>query len=98
MILRPFKEMIALSKEKLDEAMAPIRAKQVKSQAELEMAKLEADILTKETRVTELVAQKEINFPKLLDSLDEIALLERRQAQYQDVLAQLFPNAPTVKA
>ena len=36
MQLRPFKELIAMSKEKLDEAMAPIRARQVKSKAEME--------------------------------------------------------------
>lgn len=51
MQLRPFKELISLSKEKLDEAMAPIRARQVKSKAELKMAQLDADILTKETGI-----------------------------------------------
>jgi hypothetical protein len=92
MKLKPFKELIGLSKEKLDEAMAPIRARQVKSQAELELAKLDADILTKETAVQELVTGKTIDFPKLMDKLDEIALLERRKKQYGDVLDQLFPG------
>lgn len=91
MKLRPFKEMIGLSKEKLDEAMAPIRAKQVKSKAELEMAKLEADILTKETKIQEACIDKDINLPKLIDMLDEVALLERRLNQYGKVLKQLFP-------
>lgn len=92
MQLKPFREIIAMSKEKLDEAMAPIRAKQVKSKAELEMAKLEADILTKETAIHELCTQKDLNLPKLIDALDEIALLERRKEQYGDVLQQLFPS------
>lgn len=93
MELKPFKELIALSKEKLDEAMAPIRARQVKSKAELEMSKLEADILTKETTIHELCAGKDIDLPRLLDKLDEIALLERRKEQYTKVVAQLFPVA-----
>lgn len=91
MKLKPFKELIAMSKEKLDEAMAPIRARQVKSQAELEMARLDADLLTHEGQVQEMCTQKEINFPNLLDKLDKIALLERRKKQYSDVLKQLFP-------
>lgn len=92
MKLKPFREMIAMSKEKLDEAMAPIRARQVKAAAEMEMSKLEAEILTKETTVQELCTQKEINFPILLDKLDQIALLERRRDQYTKVLNELFPT------
>lgn len=91
MQLKPFKDLIALSKEKLDEAMAPIRARQVKSNAELEMAKLDADILTKETSIQEMCTQKDINLPRLMDRLDELALLERRKEQYAEVIGQLFP-------
>lgn len=92
MQLRPFKDLIAMSKEKLDEAMAPIRARQVKSKAEMEMAQLDADLLTAETEIQEMCIDKDINFPKLLDKLDKVALLERRKKQYGKVLAQLFPK------
>lgn len=92
MKLKPFKEIIAMSKEKVDEAMAPIRARQVKSKAELEMAQLEADILNYETEVQEMCTKKDINLPKLLDKLDQVALLERRKTKYKEVLAQLFPG------
>jgi hypothetical protein len=92
MKLKPFREIIAMSKEKLDEAMAPIRARQVKSKAEMEMAQLDADILTKETEVQEMCALKDINFKGLLAKLDEIALLERRKKQYGKVLGELFPD------
>lgn len=92
MELRPFKELIAMSKEKLNETMAPVRAKMVKSQANLEMAELEGKILTLETEAQELCIVKSINFPLLFDKLDEIALLGRRQEQYNKVLGQLFPE------
>lgn len=97
MKLRPFKELIGLSKEKLDEAMAPNRARMVQAKAELEKVKLEQDILTKETAVQEMCAQKDLDFPRLMDRLDEIELLERKLSQYSEVLAQLFPPevAPT---
>lgn len=91
MKLKPFAELIAMSKEKLDEAMAPIRARQVKSKAEMEMAGIDADLLTKETEVQEMCCKKDIDFKGLLAKLDEIALLERRKKQYQKVLGELFP-------
>lgn len=92
MKLKPFAELIALSKEKLDEAMAPIRMRQVKSKAELEMSKLDGDLLQAEIRVQEMCAAMDINFPALMDQLDRIGLMERRKKQYTDVLQQLFPG------
>ncbi len=92
MKLKPFKEIIAMSKEKLAESLAPIRARKVKSQAELEMAKLDDELIRLEADIQEQCAKEEINFPALLDKLDKVGLLERRQKQYQKVLAELFPT------
>lgn len=91
MKLKPFAEIIALSKEKLAESLAPIRARKVKSQAELEMAKLDDELIRLEADIQEQCAKEDLNFPALLDKLDKVALLERRKAQYEIVLAQLFP-------
>jgi hypothetical protein len=92
MKLKPFAEVIALSKEKLSEALAPIRARKVRSQAELEMAKLDDELVRLESDVQEMCAKEEINFPNLLDKLDKAALLERRKQQYEKVLSELFPK------
>ncbi len=92
MKLKPFAEIIALSKEKLSEALAPIRARKVRSQAELEMAKLDDELIRLEADILEQCAKEDINFPSLLDKLDKVALLERRKSQYEAVLAQLFPT------
>lgn len=91
MKLKPFKEMIAMSKEKLGEALAPIRARKVKSQAELEMAKLDDELVRLESEIQEDCAKEDIDFPALLDKLDKVALLERRKKQYGKVLTELFP-------
>jgi len=91
MKLKPFKEIIAMSKEKLAESLAPIRARKVRSQAELEMAKLDDELIRLEADIQEQCAKEEINFPALLDKLDKVGLLERRQKQYQKVLSELFP-------
>jgi len=91
MKLKPFAELISMSKEKLAEALAPVRARKVRSQAELEMAKLDDELIRLEAEVQEQCSKEDLNFPTLLDKLDKVALLERRKAQYADVLSQLFP-------
>lgn len=95
--IKPFKELIAMSKEKLNEAMAPLRARAVKSQADLEMTKLESEIIALQSKIQEQCVEKDICFPRLFDRLDEIALLERRLAQYTEVLGQLFPEESAAK-
>jgi hypothetical protein len=92
MKLKPFKEIIGMSKEKLAESLAPIRARKVKSQAELEMAKLDDELIRLEAEIQEQCAKEEINFPSLLDKLDKVSLLERRKKQYEKVLSELFPS------
>lgn len=92
MKLKPFAEVIALSKEKLAEALAPMRARKVRSQAELEMAKIDEELIRLEADVQEDCAKDSINFPALLDKLDKVALLERRKTQYTKVLSELFPE------
>lgn len=97
MKLKPFAEIIAMSKEKLAESLAPVRARKVRSQAELEMAKLDDEIIRLEADIQEHCAKETIDFPGLMDKLDKVALLERRKTQYDAVLGQLFP-AKTKKA
>ena len=84
--------MIKLTKEGIDKALAPIRCRQVKSQADLEMAKIDEKIITLEAKVQEMCVEKTIDFDSLLRKLDEIAILERRQKQYLKVLSELFPE------
>lgn len=90
--LKPFKEILALSKEKLDEALAPIRARQVKAKADSLVANYEEDLITIEKNITEQCASKEVDFEKLADLLDKYALKERRKTQFQNIYKQLFPE------
>ena len=92
MKLKPFKELIGLSKEKLNEALAPIRARKVKTQAEMKKSEIDEKIVVLESEVQEMCSQQEINFDSLFDYLDKIALLERRKKQYDKILSELFPE------
>lgn len=93
MKLKPYAEIIALSPEKLDEALAANRAESVQANAQVEKVKLKAQIINKKNEVQDLCSRKEgINFSNLCDQLDTLALLEHRQKQYDEVLGQLFPT------
>jgi len=92
MKLKPFRELIALSKEKLDEAMAPVRAHKVRSVAQLDLAKIDESIVVLESEVQEMCIQKDIDFSSVIKKLDEVALLERKKKQYNKILSELFPE------
>lgn len=92
MKLRPFKELLALSKEKIDEALAPVRAKQVKAKADVLVANYEEELITIERQIQEMCTNKEVDFEKLADLLDKAALKERRKNQFQEIYSQLFPS------
>lgn len=92
MKLKPFKEIIAMSKEKLNEALAPIRARKVKTQAEMKKSEIDEKIVVLESEVQEMCSVQEINFDNLFEKLDKIALLERRKKQYDKILGELFPD------
>lgn len=96
--IKPFRELIAMSKEKLDEAMAPLRARAVRAKADIEMSKIEGKLIELERDVQEMCIKKEVDFECLFDALDEAALLERRLEQYKQLLAQLFPELVQEKA
>lgn len=92
MELRPFKEVIACSKEKITAIMAAPRARRLRLQAEAEMTDLDIEIITLEGKIEE-DSYKNFSFKALLKQLDDLALLERRKKQYTKMLKQLFPES-----
>lgn len=90
--LKPFKELIALSKEKIDEALAPLRASTAKAKATLKMAEIDEKIAVLGQKIQELATSKEIDFDAIADKVDEIALLELRKERFAEITRQLFPT------
>lgn len=90
MQLQKYKDIIALAKEKITEAMAPLRAHEMKKKAELEMAKLESQIAEKEQSIQEAASQYPIEFYKVLDAIDEMELTKRKKAQFEKLIKEMF--------
>lgn len=90
--IKSFKELVSLTKEKLDEALVPLRVRAAKAKAEGELVKLEEKLVSLETKINEACAQKELDFNKITDMIDEYDLAERRKNQVETLVSQLFPE------
>jgi hypothetical protein len=91
--IKPFKELVALTKEKLDEALVPLRVRAAKAKAEGEVIKLEEKLISLETKINEACAKKELDFNAIGDMMDEYDLTERRLKQINELVKNLFPEA-----
>ena len=97
MNLKPYKEILKMAKEKIDETLAPVRANRAKKQAELEICKMEESMAAQEAKIFELCAEREIDFNAIIKAQDEYALMERRKKQFEKIIAEMFPTEEVSK-
>ena len=90
MKLPTYAEILKGGKTLVDATLIPIRAAQAKKIGELEVMKLEEQILTLEGKITELAIDKDINYKAIADKIDELDLLKRRQGQFNQIIEDLF--------
>jgi len=90
--VKPFVEVLAMTKEKLDAALAPIRARSAKAKADMASAKLEEQMVNLEREIHEGCAAKELDFDKIVDKIDKYELAERKLKQINGLIAELFPE------
>lgn len=92
MKLKPFAEILVMTKQAIDEALAPVRARHVKAKATVEVSKLEERQIKLEREINELCTQPDISFDRVLDKIDEYELTERRIKQFNQLVSDLFPT------
>lgn len=90
MKLTSYKKVLRYGKEKIQEALAPVREIEMKRKAEMEMAKLESDIIQIEAQVNEACCGYPIDFSRLICLMDKRDLLERRKKQFSKIIAEMF--------
>lgn len=90
--VKPFAEVVGLSKEQLDVELAPIRARSAKAKAELAQAKLEEQMVTLERQIHEGCVDKDINFDSIISRIDQYELAERKKKQIDGLIHSLFPD------
>ena len=85
-----YSEMLKLGKEKLNEMIAPLRANEMKKQAELEICKLESQVAEYEQKVHESLSEYPINFKNIMSALDQVDLTKRRLDQFTKIHREMF--------
>lgn len=90
MALPKYNDVIKMAKDALKEMMAPLRAREMKKKAELEMAKLEGRIAEQNQMIQELCSAYPIDFDRLIDAQDELGLSQRRLEQFRTIVNELF--------
>lgn len=91
MKLKPYEQIIKMAKEAVDTMKAPIRALQMRKKAEGEQLDIEQKIMDLDVKIGDIAAEYPVNFTKLIDALDEKALLERRKEQFGKIIKEMFP-------
>lgn len=87
-----YNEVLKLAKDKINEVMAPLRAKEMKKKAELKIAELESKLAEEDQKVQEIASQYPIDFDKLLKALDERDWVQRRTEQLLEIIEKLFAD------
>lgn len=90
--MKTFKELVSMTKEKLDESLIPLRVRAARAKAEGEVIKLEEALINLETKINEACAKKELDFNAISDLMDEYDLKERRLKQIEELVSALFPK------
>lgn len=90
MALIKYKDILVLCKDKIKEVMAPLRAREMRLKGELEMAKLDSSIAEKEQKIQEEASKYPVDFDKLIDALDDLALTQRRKEQFGKIIKEMF--------
>ena len=92
MKLPTYSEALKMGKEKVGELLIPCKTRRAQKQAELEMCKLEESIAVKTAAIQAACTKEEVDFPRIIELQDELALVDRKRKQYEVILEQMFPT------
>lgn len=92
MKLTVYSEILKMGKEAVKASMAPIRAREMRKKAELEMAQIDGKLIEQEGKIQEYASTYPIDFNKMIDAIDQLGLLERRKKQFEKIVAEMFPE------
>jgi len=92
MKLKPFKDLLKMGKERVEQSLAPVRALQAMKQAEVKIAEMEEKIITQESKVQEIASAHPVDYDQMIKALDELAIMARRKKQLEKIKNEMFPD------
>jgi hypothetical protein len=91
MTLTPYRKLLTMGKEAIDAALASVRSRSAFAKGALELAQLAERIATIECEINQICAEKDINFGRIIDKLDDLDIAKRREQQLMKIIDELFP-------
>ncbi|MDC0529219.1 hypothetical protein OAO19_03010 [Gammaproteobacteria bacterium] len=95
MKLESYTNILKMGKKKVAETLIPVKVNKALKQGELEMCKLDEKIAVKQADIQEACTKDDLDFAKIIDMQDELALLERKKKQYDKILSEMFGTTDT---
>lgn len=92
MKLTPYKELLKMGEKTIKDALAGPRANKAKKKAELEMATLQERLASAQADLQEVCSAEDIDFARVTEQLDDIAITQRKIGQYETIIEQMFPE------
>ena len=92
MKLTPYAELLSMGKEAIAQVLLPVRINSANKKAELEVAKIEEAIAVGEAELKNFCSEPELDFIKIIDKKDKLALLERKKRMMSEIVSELFPK------
>lgn len=86
----PHKSLRILISTHLSLGGAPIRTSQAKKKGEFKICELDEQIVNEEMKIQEICAEYPLDFDKLMQAQDQLALVERRKKQLSKIIKELF--------
>jgi hypothetical protein len=90
--IKTYAEIVKMSAEAVDVALAPVREKMARSKANLEEAKLQEEMIDLEGKIVALCSKRDLDLQNIADLMDKYELKERRLKQMGELIGQLFPK------
>ncbi len=90
--IKPFKQLLTMTKQMVEEAMIPLRVRAAKAKADSKIIQLEEAMLGLESEINLLCAEKELDFDKIATKMDAYEMTDRRKSQVQKLIDSLFPK------
>ena len=92
MQLTPYSELITLTADERERKNVIAKAARQKQRGLLRLAELDEKLASTEDSLTSLCQSIELDFDRIADKQDELALLIRRKEQLKTIIDQLFPT------
>ena len=89
--VQPFKKLLTMSKDAVNEVLAAARAYSAQKKAELKIAEFQEQLASQEKEISELCSNKDIDFDAIIKKMDAYDLTNRRIKQLNNITSQLFP-------